>query len=152
MHFELKLEKAAEGGEGGVAFGESSGSIGAGGKPRVFSLKESTGCIPHVYDIAWGLLKPPARTVLVRTAGVLTRLREVAIPADLHAGGVIVYDAFAAPPTELIIRDGRGKTIQRESLAESAKASTERCEGETEPDGTTPSGGDQGSSVIIVGN
>jgi len=148
VYFQLKIQVTEHSG-GGI--GESSSSGVIGGRAHTFSLEESTGCRPHLYDIVYGLLKPPGATVLVRVAGVLTPLQEVAIPAQLHAGGALVYGAFATPPTEVVIRDAHGRTRSSESLAESAKATTERCEGEAEPGGATDTGGGEGSSVIHVG-
>jgi hypothetical protein len=139
IHFELKLRRTSterEEIEGGFSLGESSITVfRARTKPPAFLLEESTGCRPHAYDVVWGLLKPPGATVLVRVAGVLTPLPEHAIPSRLHAGGTLVYGAFSSPPTEVIVREASGRTRSRESLAELARQTNERCEGETEPGG-----------------
>jgi hypothetical protein len=148
VYFQLKIQVTPEGSGGEIGGSSSSGLIG--GRAHTFSLEESTGCRPHLYDIVYGLLKPPGATVLVRVAGVLTPLQEVAIPAQLHAGGALVYGAFSTPPTEVVVRDAHGRTLSSESLAESAKATTEQCEGEAEPGGTAETGGGEGARVIHV--
>jgi hypothetical protein len=40
----------------------------------------------------------------------------VPIPARLYAGGVLVYTASSAVSSELVVRNGAGKTILTESL------------------------------------
>jgi hypothetical protein len=57
---------------------------------------------------------------------------EVAIPARLHAGGVLVYGAFTPLPTELLVRNQSGRIVDRKKLSEAAKSDTETCEGEAE--------------------
>jgi hypothetical protein len=131
VRFELKVNTTAEHGEGRGAVGGSS-SIEVGGPPPPFSIDESTGCNPHLYDIVYGVLKPPGASVLVRISGVLTPLHEARIPAGLHAGGVLAYGAFAAAPTQLIVRDARGRTLISQSMTQSAKQTDEECEGEAE--------------------
>jgi hypothetical protein len=65
-------------------------------------------------------------------SGKLVPLRTVAIPAHLHAGGVLAYGAFSPLPTELVIRNAHGGILATEDLSETAKAATETCEGEAE--------------------
>ncbi len=90
-------------------------------------------CTPHFYAVLYGVLKQPADTaVLARTSGKLHALRRVAIPAHLHAGGVLVYTAAATAPSELVVRDRAGRTILTENLTRRAKEATEMCEGEAE--------------------
>jgi hypothetical protein len=143
VHFELKLEASNEeelfggGGEGGGLLGlrleEGSGPPGK----QPFQPQTSNGCEPQPYVIIYGLLKAPGDTVLARVAGGLVPgglvpLSKVAIPAHLHAGGVLAYGAFSPIPTELVIRDGRGRMIATKNLSEAAKSNTETCEGEGE--------------------
>ena len=138
-HFELRLSES--GGEGELFGSTSNGaffgivSIGGGqqlGTSRVFSSQVSNGCKPQPYEIVYGVLKDPRDTVLARVSGKLVPLHVVAIPARLHAGGVLAYGAFSPIPTELVVRDARGKTVAREDLGSEAKSETERCEGEAE--------------------
>jgi hypothetical protein len=70
--------------------------------------------------------------VLARVSGKLVPLRKVAIPARLHAGGVLAYGAFSPLPSELLVRGADGKIIAREDRNEAAKSDTETCEGEAE--------------------
>jgi hypothetical protein len=137
VHFELKLEASNEqlfggGGEGGglLSLRLEEGSRPPGKQP--FQPQTSNGCEPQPYVIIYGLLKAPGDTVLARVAGGLVSLSKVAIPAHLHAGGVLAYGAFSPIPTELVIRDGRGRTIDTRDLSEAAKSNAETCEGEAE--------------------
>ncbi len=70
--------------------------------------------------------------MLARVSGTLVPLRKVVIPAHLHAGGVLAYGALSPLPTELLVRNASGRTIDRANLAEAAKSNTETCEGEAE--------------------
>ncbi len=134
-HFELKFEASNE--ESLFGVGGGGGSFGGSvaipnGSGRVLEPMASNGCEPQPYTIIYGLLKAPRDTVLARVSGNLVPLRKVTIPARLHAGGVLVYGAFSPLPTELIIRDASGKTVNVRNLAEDAKSETESCEGEAE--------------------
>jgi hypothetical protein len=123
------------------------GQVGAGGRsfsgvlggppprPSPFQPEESNGCHPHPYTLLFGVLHAPRDTVLARTPSGLVALHKVAIPARLHAGGVLAYGAFSPPPTALIVRAPDGRTISAASLAEGSKRMVEQCEGETEPAG-----------------
>jgi hypothetical protein len=91
-----------------------------------------TGCQPHEYAILYGILKVPTDTVLARSSGTLQPLRQVRIPASLHAHGVIAYIALPAVPSELLVRTHTGKTIFTEKLAGRALTAKETCEGEAE--------------------
>lgn len=132
VYFELKLQESNE----ELILGSGGGSIEANvAVPRgwrVFQPLTSSGCRPQPYAIVYGLLKAPGDSVLARVSGTLVPLRKVVIPARLHAGGVLAYGAFSPLPTELLIRDGRGRTIDRANLAEAARSNTETCEGEAE--------------------
>jgi hypothetical protein len=125
VYFDLKVRTPPGFGGGG---GSSGGAILGSGRPPVFSPEESTGCSPHPYDILYGLLKDRRDTVLVRTGGKLTPLRKVRIPAALHAEGVLVYGAFSAPPTELIVRGPHRRKLLDESRTE--RSTFEQCESE----------------------
>jgi hypothetical protein len=132
VHFDLKLK---ESNEERILDAESEGLAGAITVPRdwrTFQPEASSGCQPRPYVIVYGLLKAPDDSVLALVSGKLTPLRKVVIPAHLHAGGVLAYGAFSPLPTELLIRDVSGKTIDRMNLAGAAKSATETCEGEAE--------------------
>jgi hypothetical protein len=133
VHFELKFEASNEellfgGGNGGSFEGDVTDPRGW----QAFQPQASSGCQPQPYAIVYGLLKVPSDTVLARVSGKLVPLRNVTIPAHLHAGSVLAYGVFSPLPTELLIRDASGKTIDSASLAEAAKSDTETCEGEAE--------------------
>ncbi len=132
VHFELKLEEGNE----PLILGPGSGSFEANvAMPRgwrVFQPQASSGCQPQPHVIIYGLLKAPGDSVLARVSGTLVPLRKVVIPAHLHAGGVLAYGEFSPLPTELLVRDASGITIDRANLAEAATADTETCEGEAE--------------------
>jgi hypothetical protein len=150
-YFELKADVSEQrlfgaGGEIGSLFGTESesepgpppgalggairlGGLGAGGP---FAPHTSDGCEPQPYAIVYGLLKAPRDTVLAQVSGKLVPLRKVAIPARLHADGVLAYGAFSPLPSELLVRSPAGKIIASEDQSEAAKADTETCEGEAE--------------------
>jgi hypothetical protein len=133
-HFELKLKVSNEellfggGGEGGSL----EGGVALPNGVRVLEPQASSGCLPEPYAIVYGLLKAPRDTVLARVSDTLVPLRKVAIPGRLHPGGVLVYGAFTPLPTELLVRNQSGKTVDRKDLSETAKSDTETCEGEAE--------------------
>jgi hypothetical protein len=132
VHFELKLKENNEElflGSGGGSF-DADVAIPRG--RRVFQTQASSGCQPQPHVIFYGLLKTPNDSVLARVSGALVPLRKVVIPAHLHAGGVLAYGALSPLPTELLVRDASGRTIERANLAEAAKSDTETCEGEAE--------------------
>jgi hypothetical protein len=150
-YFELKAEVSERrlfgaGGGNGSLFGTESESepgpppgllgraiqVGGLGEDGTFAPHTSDGCEPAPYAIVYGLLKAPRDTVLARVSGKLVPLRKVAIPARLHAGGVLAYDAFSPLPSELLVRSPTGKIIASEDRSEAAKADTETCEGEAE--------------------
>lgn len=150
-YFELKADVSerrllSAGGEIGGLFGTESeaepgpppgvlgGAIRLGGlgEGSPFAPHTSDGCEPQPYAIVYGLLKAPRDTVLARVSGKLVPLRKVAIPARLHAGGVLAYGAFSPLPSELLVRGADGKIIAREDRNEAAKSDTETCEGEAE--------------------
>jgi hypothetical protein len=150
-YFELKAEVSeprlfGTGGVSGSLFGSESeaevgpppgllghtirlGGLGEGGP---FAPHSSAGCEPQPYAIVYGLLKAPDDTVLARVSGKLVPLRKVAIPARLHAGGVLAYGAFSPMPSELLVRSPAGKTVGSEKRSAAAQADTETCEGEAE--------------------
>lgn len=123
IHFALHVDITDQGGGGESPRGE---------RPKLFSWALYRGCKPQQYAIVYGLLKAPRDTVLARTSGVLRPLHKVAIPAHLHAGGLLVYAAATAVPSELIVRDPDGNTILTEKLGRRGAEATETCEGETE--------------------
>ncbi len=138
VYFDLKIhvEAEAESEFGGSGSGSGSGFFvgGVRGKPSPFSPEFETVCKPHPYEIVYGLLKAPRDTVLARSAaGASTPLREVAIPANMHAHGDLVYAALSTAPTELLIRAPSGRTVATEKLEGVATEAFETCEGEEEP-------------------
>jgi hypothetical protein len=138
-HFELSLERENE-----TLFGESGANaieqaVEQGfGLPDTRSFKPSfkpqasAGCQPQPYVIVYGLLKAPGESVLALVAGKLLPLRTLAIPAHLHAGGMLAYGTFSPLPTELVVRNASGATIAHENLSGAATEATETCEGEAE--------------------
>lgn len=99
---------------------------------RYFPWRLATSCAPTPYAIVYGQLKQPADTVLAQTAGGLVPLQKATIPSALHEAGAVAYGAFAALPTELIVQDGAGHTLARESLAARVREEAEYCEGAVE--------------------
>jgi hypothetical protein len=104
-----------------------------GPRSRTLSWSLATECTPAPYAILYGVLHVAGDTVLARTASGLVPLARVRIPARLHAGGSLVYGAFATVPTELLIRDRNGRTVRSEDLAAKAAEEAQYCEGYAEP-------------------
>lgn len=137
IHFELKFEANNEeelfGGGGGGEFELRAEEDSFPARGRVFAPKTSSGCKPQPYAIIYGLLKAPHDSVLARVSGRLVPLSSVAIPARLHAGGVLAYGVFSPLPTELVTRDAHGRIVATDSnLRQAALNYTETCEGEAE--------------------
>ena len=149
-HFKLELAVSNEGSEpligggGGQSFASeveapnaSDGRFNPFGQPfgpggLVFASQASSACLPQPYAIVYGLLREPSDSVLARVSGRLVPLREVSIPARLHAGGTLAYGAFSPLPSELLVRNASGKTVASQNLGEAALSTTEICEGEAE--------------------
>jgi hypothetical protein len=132
VYFELQLQDSDEEPLLGPGGGDFEASVAVPRNWRVLQPEASSGCEPQPHVIIYGLLKAPEDSVLARVSGTLIPLRKVAIPAHLHAGGVLVYGALSPLPTELLVRDPNGKTIDRMNLTRAAKSATETCEGEAE--------------------
>jgi hypothetical protein len=77
---------------------------------------------------------------VVDAGGVLTPLNTVAVPSYLHAGGVLAYGAFSAPPGDLVVKDAHERVLSRLSLSLSQRLPLERCEGEAEGSGNPAAG------------
>jgi hypothetical protein len=141
-YFEVNLRVGPLGGEreGSFGFGggsEESGTVisyspGSRHKPNPFSLREQKGCQPHSYAIVYGMLKPPGATVTATVDGKALRLRRVHIPANMHAGGALLYAVLPTLPEEVAVRSAHGKTIFTEDLGAVGREATETCEGEAE--------------------
>ncbi len=132
VHFELKLTESNEELLQGPGGGNFEADVALPRGWRVFQPQASSGCRPQPYVIVYGLLKNPNDSVLARVSGMLVPLHETAIPAHLHAGAVLVSGELSPLPTELLVRDANGRTIDSANLAEAAKSNTETCEGEAE--------------------
>lgn len=135
-NFELNAEVSVEAGAGGIlsaASGSSEAIPSPGGRPDPFAQHLRAGCLPHEYAILYGVLREPRDTVLARTSAGLQPLRQVPIPASLHVHGVLAYIALASVPSEVLVRNARGKIISRQQLADRVRQVRETCEGEAEP-------------------
>ena len=102
---------------------------------RPFAPEARTGCRPREYAILYGVLRDPRDTVLARGTSGLTPFRHAAIPAVLHAHGVLAYVGLQGVPSEIIVRGPEGKTLYVQTLTVRARATRETCEGEAEPAG-----------------
>jgi hypothetical protein len=127
VYFALKA-RTSEGSSSGGSIGPGAASPAA----RAFSREQASGCRPQPWDVLYGVLHDPRDTVLVRVAGRLVTLGKVAIPASLHAGGVLAYTALSGSPTEVIVRGPGGARVGSESLSEGARFNAEHCEAERE--------------------
>jgi hypothetical protein len=103
-----------------------------GVKPKAFSWSLGMECQPHEFAIVYGILSPPGDSVLARTPAGLVPLTKVAIAADLHSGGPLVYGVFSTLPSELVVLRSDGSTLYSESLATKGKEEAEFCAGYAE--------------------
>lgn len=131
VYFELKANVEETSEPGSAAIGGSSVTFGAN-KPSMLDWQTETGCDPHPYVILYSLLSAPADTVLLGTKGKLSAAHRVTIPTSLHAGGILIYAALPAGPSELVIRSPNGKTLSTEKLDQLTTETTETCQGEKE--------------------
>jgi hypothetical protein len=111
------------------AFGSESEIAVGNVKPKAFSWSLGLECPPHEYAIVYGMLRAPGSSVLARTPAGLVPLTKVAIAADLHPEGPLVYGVFATLPTELVVLGSDGSTIYTESLVARATEEAEFCAG-----------------------
>jgi hypothetical protein len=72
-------------------------------KPKAFPWSLAMECPPHEFAIVYGILSPPGNSVLARTSAGLVPLTKVAIAADLHSKGPLVYGVFSTLPSELVV-------------------------------------------------
>jgi len=100
--------------------------------PKAFPWSLSIGCAPHPYAILYGILAPPGTSVTAQTPQGAVALNVVPAEARLHAKGPLVYGAFSALPSELIVRRSDGSTVYTESLVAKDKEAAEFCEGYVE--------------------
>jgi hypothetical protein len=101
--------------------------------PKAFPWSLSIGCAPHPYAILYGILAPPGKSVVARTAEGDVALNLVPIQPRLHAKGPLVYGAFSALPTELTVLGANGSTLYTENLQTKATEAAQFCEGYAEP-------------------
>ena len=118
---------AGVGAEGGGE--EGPGELAIGGAKKAFPWSRVKGCPPRPFVLLFGILQAPGDSVLARTPEGLVALSKLALAPDLGAAGPLVYGAFSAIPSELIVRRNDGSTLYSESLAAKAKEDTEFCEG-----------------------
>ncbi len=100
---------------------------------KILSWRIGASCAPSQHGIVYGVLAAPGDTVLARTPTGLLALSGAPIPARLHAGGSLVYGAFAAIPSELVVLDAAGRTVYSKSLLAQDAEHHEYCEGYAEP-------------------
>ncbi|HEX4466902.1 MAG TPA: hypothetical protein VH025_06920 [Solirubrobacteraceae bacterium] len=102
-------------------------------QPPTFPWGMSIACGTPDTALVYGQLKAPATTVLAVTAGRMTALQQVALPAKLQVDGVLAYVTLSGLPTTLLVEDATGATIATIDLAAFAREQTEYCEGYAEP-------------------
>jgi hypothetical protein len=102
-------------------------------RPKPFELQVKTGCTPHEYAVLYGVLRDRRDSVVAQTVDARTPLRRAAIPSSLHIPGVLAYAAFPSMPSELVVRNPKGRLVMTRHLAGLARRSREVCEGEAEP-------------------
>jgi len=115
------------------SLGRGEETIGGSPIEKTYAVELGEECPPREWAVVYGLLKRPGASVTAVTAAGEVALATVAIPARLHAGGVLAYGAFAQIPLRLIIRDAAGRVLGTEDLSSHASEHREYCEGYAEP-------------------
>ncbi|HTY97828.1 MAG TPA: hypothetical protein VMB91_12355 [Solirubrobacteraceae bacterium] len=131
--FELRAEVSTEPFSLLNLFASEEGVLGSRRAQRTFATQVDKGCRPSEFAIVYGVLHVPRDAVLARTPAGLVALQHVRIPPGLHAHGVLAYIALPSVPEELVVRTPAGRTVATISLASTARAAREVCEGEAEP-------------------
>jgi hypothetical protein len=103
------------------------------GKAKAFPWSLTIGCSPHPYAILYGILAPPAKSVMARTSEGAVALNIVPVEPRVHANGPLVYGVFAALPSELQVLGANGSTVYTENLQTKAAEAEQFCEGYAEP-------------------
>jgi hypothetical protein len=106
--------------------------VGSAAKPKAFPWSLGMECPPHEFAIVYGILSAPGDSVMARTSAGLVPLTKVAIAADLHSKGPLVYGVFATLPSELVVLRSDGSTLYTESLAARGTEEAEFCAGYAE--------------------
>jgi hypothetical protein len=99
---------------------------------KAFPWSLATHCAPQPYAVIFGVLSPPAASLLARTPEGLVALTAVPITPELKPPGPLLYGVFKTPPSELIVRRSDGSTLYTESLAKENTEETGYCEGYAE--------------------
>jgi len=126
--FLFNLELVPGSAEGALPGGGEDSASGLRSGPLQWNL--SVSCEPGG-AIVYALLRIPADQVLARTGTGLMPLTAASIPARLHAGGDLVYGAFASVPSELVVRSPSGASVLTVNLAAQASELNEYCAGYT---------------------
>lgn len=100
---------------------------------KAFPWSLSIGCAPHPYAILYAILRPPGRSVTVRTPQGVVALNVVPVAPRVHAKGPLVYGVFSALPSELTVLGDNGTTVYTENLQAKATEAAQFCEGYAEP-------------------
>src|SRR6185437_16976874 len=118
VYFELEAHVVEQQKRGLGDFLESTSEItfGSARLRHVFKPEEETGCLPHPYDIVYGWLHDPSKTIVSEGTGTAAPLTVVPLPASLHERGELLYGAFSPPPTKLVLRGPSGRTLFTEPL------------------------------------
>jgi hypothetical protein len=100
---------------------------------KAFPWSLSIGCAPHPYAILYAILRPPGRSVTVRTLQGVVALNVVPVAPRVHAKGPLVYGVFSALPSELTVLGDNGTTVYTQNLQAKATEAAQFCEGYAEP-------------------
>jgi hypothetical protein len=137
--FDVEAETGLLGNNGLSELGaEANGDVAIGPgsrvpKPKAYPWRLSAECPPHPFVVIYGILAAPGGSVLARTPAGLVALVKVPLAARYHAGGPLVFGAFEAMPSELIVRRADGSALYTESLTAKATEASEYCAGYAEP-------------------
>lgn len=98
----------------------SGGGVEVGFNVRkVLEIISGGSCVgPYPYGFAYGMLHDPKDIVTARTRNGPVVLKKAAIPAGLHADGVLVYALLPPGQNEVVIRTPDGRVVSGEPSAE----------------------------------
>ncbi len=97
----------------------SAGGGGTSIKPGEYGaslMQVERGCFGrNEYTLVYGLLRDRSDTVTARGHRTSIVLKRVAIPADLHAGGILVYTVLGRGPIDVVTQTPSGRVVNNES-------------------------------------
>ena len=102
-----------------IVSGGGSGTSIKPGEYGILTMRVDHGCVgTYGYALAYGLLRNPSDMVTASSRdGKLIRFKQVAVPLNLHAHGVLVYALLGSGQINILTRTANGQIVGNESYA-----------------------------------